>query len=59
MKRPQYTTTIEDPRDTAFAERVVVYLERKGLDLEAVIRCLMDEFELDRETATELATLAA
>jgi hypothetical protein len=36
-----------------------VYLEKKGLGFEEVIECLMDEFDLDRETARALASVAA
>ena len=46
-------------RDLELAGRAVVYLEKHGLDQEEVIRCLVEEFELDRETATAVAALAA
>jgi hypothetical protein len=45
--------------DLAFAGRAVIYLEKSGLDVEEVVDCLMDEFDLDRDTAIELASLAA
>ena len=49
-----------DPADElAFAERAAIYLERQGLDHLAVVRCLIDEFKLDRETAEAVAELAA
>jgi hypothetical protein len=37
----------------------VVYLEKRGLDEDEVVDCLMHEFDFDRETARELASLAA
>ena len=45
--------------DLDFASRAVVYLEKSGLQAEEVVDCLMVEFDLDRETAVELASLAA
>ncbi len=45
--------------DLGFAGRAVVYLEKSGLDADEVVDCLMDEFDLDRDTAVELASLAA
>lgn len=58
-KIQQVSTDNEMEADLDFASRAVVYLERNGLDLDEVVDCLMDEFELDRETAVELASLAA
>jgi hypothetical protein len=45
--------------DLDFATRAVVYLEKRGLDEDEVVDCLMHEFDFDRETARELASLAA
>ena len=51
---------IDDPLDDlAFAERAAVYLDKKGLNHRAVVQCLIDEFELDRDTAEAVASLAA
>ncbi|MEX2278710.1 MAG: hypothetical protein WEA76_01335 [Acidimicrobiia bacterium] len=44
--------------DMALAEGATVYLTRQGLDHEAIVRCLVEEFELDRATAVALADLA-
>lgn len=51
--------TNPQPADLDFASRAVIYLEKNGLDTDEVVECLIDEFELDRETAQELASLAA
>ena len=45
--------------DLEFASRAVVYLEKKGLGVDEVIDCLIEEFELDRETARAIASVAA
>jgi hypothetical protein len=45
--------------ELAFAERAASYLEKQGLDHQAVVQCLIDELELDLETAEALADLAA
>jgi hypothetical protein len=46
----------EDPmRDMALAERAVSYLETQKLDHSAVVQCLIDELDLDLETAQALA----
>ena len=45
-------------QDLALAEGAARYLGRQGLEREAVVQCLVDEFELDRETAESLAELA-
>lgn len=50
---------IDRAHDLAFAERAALYLEKQGLDHEAVVRCLVDELELDRKTAEAVAALAA
>ena len=56
-------STLEIPVDRAdelaFAERAALYLEKQGLNHEAVVRCLVDELELDEETAEAVAALAA
>jgi hypothetical protein len=49
----------EPDHELAFARRAAVYLDRQGLDEEAIIRCLMDEFDLDKVTAEAVASLAA
>lgn len=51
--------TNPQPADLDFASRAVIYLEKNGLDTDEVVECLIEEFELDRETAQELASLAA
>jgi hypothetical protein len=52
-------STADTAADLDFASRAVIYLEKQGLDLEDVVDCLMDEFDLDHETAVALAALAA
>jgi len=57
-----YTEVATEEFDVAelqFASRAVLYLEKQGLDEEAVIKCLIEELELDRDTAEALAKLAA
>ena len=55
--------TFESPddheRELALAERAAEYLDKQGLDHLAVVRCLVEEFELDVQTAEALADLAA
>lgn len=61
VSTPTATTTIPrdiDP-DMALAEGAAQYLTRNGLDHQAIVRCLVEEFELDRATAEALADLAA
>ena len=57
------TTTIpltRDPDlDMALAEGAAMYLNRKGLDHEAIVRCLVAEFDIERATAEALADLTA
>jgi len=48
-----------DAVDMEFAERAAIYLDRQGLDADAIVRCLMEELELDRNTAEAVASLAA
>jgi hypothetical protein len=43
--------------DMALAEGAALYLTRQGLAHEAIVRCLIEEFELDRVTAELLAEL--
>ncbi|MEX0946845.1 MAG: hypothetical protein WD651_13185 [Acidimicrobiia bacterium] len=51
---------VQEPnQDIAFARRAAVYLDRQGLDEQAIVQCLMDEFELDQATAEAVASLAA
>ena len=45
--------------ELAFAERSALYLEKQGLNHQAVVQCLIDELELDLATAEALADLAA
>ena len=49
----------DEARELALAERAAEYLEKQGLDHLAVVRCLIEEFELDVETAEALADIAA
>ncbi len=44
--------------DMALAEGAALYLTRQGLARQAIVRCLADEFELDRATAEMLTSLA-
>ena len=55
----QVSTDTQRQSDIEFATRAVIYLEKKGLRTEEVVECLIDEFDLDRETARRLASLAA
>lgn len=43
--------------DMTLAEGAAMYLTRKGLGHEAIVRCLVEEFELDRSTAELLIEL--
>jgi hypothetical protein len=52
-------TWVDRSEELAFAERAAVYLDKQGLDHRAVVKCLIEEFELDRETAEAVASLAA
>lgn len=45
--------------EIAFAERAALYLEKQGLGHGAVVQALIDELDLDMETAEALADLAA
>jgi hypothetical protein len=45
--------------DLDFAGQAVVYLEKSGFGVDEVVACLVDEFDLDLDTARELAALAA
>ena len=45
--------------DLEFARKAVEYLGKKGLGPEEVIDYLVDEFNLDRDTARTLAAIAA
>ena len=53
------STDSQRQSDLEFASRAVVYLEKMGLGHDEVVEALMDEFELDRDTARALATVAA
>ena len=70
MQFPQSTQTlrlvntpslvpVDHSEDLAFAGRAALYLEKQGLDHRAVVKCLIEELELDRETAEAVASLAA
>ena len=69
MQFPESTQTIsvispsrnstDRSEDLAFAGRAALYLDKKGLDHRAVVKCLIEEFELDRATAEAVASLAA
>jgi hypothetical protein len=52
-------TSADRFEDLAFAGRAALYLDKQGLDHRAVVKCLIEEFELDRETAEAVASLAA
>ena len=55
----QWAVVPPDPsRERLLAERAVPYLRRQGLDDQAVIQCLVEEFEIDPETAEALAYYA-
>ncbi len=43
--------------DMELAEGAALYLTRQGLAHQAIVRCLADEFELDRATAETLTDL--
>ena len=45
--------------EIAFAERAALYLEKQGLDHQAVVQTLIHELDLDLETAEALADMAA
>lgn len=59
LTQPPAIVPPDRAHDLEFAERAASYLERQGLDHRAVVQCLIDEFELDLETAEALADLAA
>jgi hypothetical protein len=45
--------------ELAFAQRAAAYLDHEGLDRPAVVRCLIEELQLDADTAEAVAALAA
>lgn len=55
----QISTDPERQSDLEFAARAVVYLEKNGLGEDEVIDCLVEEFDLDRETARTVVSIAA
>ena len=55
----QISTERERQSDLDFAGKAVDYLGKKGLTSEEVIDYLVEEFNLDRDTARALATRAA
>lgn len=51
-----WVVDLPDPgRDRAMAEQVVTYLRGHGLDDQAVVQCLRDEFNIDLATAETMA----
>lgn len=56
---PRRVYETDEAEELAFAERAVTYLEKQGLDHKGIVTCLMEQLELDRETAEALAKLAA
>ena len=60
LPRPATIPITRDPDvDMALAEGAALYLTRQGLDHQAIVRCLIEEFELDQATAEALAGRAA
>jgi hypothetical protein len=55
----QISTERERQSDLEFAGKAVEYLGKKGLGPDEVIEYLVEEFNLDRDTARALATRAA
>lgn len=55
----QISTERERQSDLEFARKAVYYLEKKGLRTEEVIDYLVEEFNLDQDTAMALAARAA
>ncbi len=55
----EITTEIERQSDLEFARRVVHYLRTKGLSQDEVADYLVDEFDLDRDTARSISSVAA
>ena len=55
----QISTERERQSDLEFARKAVEYLGKKGLGPDEVIDFLVDEFNLDRDTAGALAARAA
>ena len=57
--RPWAPVPTDRRRELELAEQAAVYLATQRLDRRAVVRCLIDEFEVDRATAEALADLQA
>ena len=55
----QISTERERQSDLEFARKAVEYLGKKGLGPEEVVDYLVEEFNLDRDTARALAARAA
>ncbi|HYJ24893.1 MAG TPA: hypothetical protein VE027_07810 [Acidimicrobiia bacterium] len=55
----QISTERERQSDLEFARKAVEYLGKKGLRSDEVIDYLVEEFNLDRDTARALAATAA
>jgi hypothetical protein len=55
----QISTERERQSDLEFARKAVEYLGKKGLGPDEVIDYLVEEFNLDRDTAGVLAATAA
>lgn len=53
------STPPDRSEELAFAGRAALYLDKQGLDHRAVVKCLIEEFDLDRATAEAVASLAA
>lgn len=56
---PSDQTLPDRSEELAFAGRAALYLDKHGLDHRAVVKCLIEEFDLDRATAEAVASLAA
>ncbi|MET0564831.1 MAG: hypothetical protein ABW021_00095 [Acidimicrobiia bacterium] len=55
----QISTERDRQSDLEFARKAVEYLGKKGLGPEEVVDYLVEEFNLDRDTARALAVIAA
>ena len=55
----QISAERERQSDLEFARKAVDYLEKKGVGPEEVIDYLVEEFNLDRDTARAMAATAA
>lgn len=55
----EITTEIERHSDLEFARSAVNYLRTKGLSNDEVAEYLVEEFDLDRDTARSMVSVAA